>query len=146
MILHVQPVSHWCCECCFIVKDLYQSGLPFVPHGSWRFLLDWPVPRAMPCVAVLTSDCPFFDCVTLDIHDVRYKEYSKVNTASVDICQISFVHKWSSVNSSMMVISPSLAGCGIQYEFTATDELQVCKDSQIAVIQFGQRIAWLYRL
>jgi hypothetical protein len=45
----------------------------------------------------------------------------------------------------MMVISPILAGCGIESEFMATDALQACKDYQIAVIQFGQTIAWLYR-
>jgi hypothetical protein len=50
------------------------------------------------------------------------------------------------VNSSMMVISPILAGCGIQSEFMETDALQACKDSQIAVIQFVLRIAWMYQL
>jgi hypothetical protein len=49
------------------------------------------------------------------------------------------------VNSSMMVISPILAGCGIRSEFIAADALHACKDSQIAVIQFRQRIAWLYQ-
>jgi hypothetical protein len=31
-------------------------------------------------------------------------------------------------------------------EFMATVALQACKDSQISLIQFGQRIAWLYRV
>jgi hypothetical protein len=50
------------------------------------------------------------------------------------------------VNSSMIVVSPMLAGCGIQYEFMATDALHACNDSHIAVIQFKHRIAWIYCL
>jgi hypothetical protein len=50
------------------------------------------------------------------------------------------------VNSFMMVISSIRAGWGIQSEFMATVALQAYKDFQIAVIQFGQIIAWLYRV
>jgi hypothetical protein len=46
--------------------------------------------------------------------------------------------------SSIMVISPILSVCGIQSEFMAIDALHACKDSQIDVVKFGQRIAWLY--
>jgi hypothetical protein len=45
-----------------------------------------------------------------------------------------------------MVIYPIRADWGIQSKFMATVALQACKDSQIAVIQFGLRIAWLYQV
>jgi hypothetical protein len=46
----------------------------------------------------------------------------------------------------MMFISPIHAEWGIQSECMAAIALQACKYYQIAVIQFGQRIAWLYRV
>jgi hypothetical protein len=45
-----------------------------------------------------------------------------------------------------MVISPIRADWGIHSELMETVALQACNDSQIAVIQLGQRIAWLYRV
>jgi hypothetical protein len=47
--------------------------------------LHWPVPRAMLFIATFSVDCPLFDLVTLDVNDVRKKEYPKVDAASVNI-------------------------------------------------------------
>jgi hypothetical protein len=49
------------------------------------------------------------------------------------------------INASRIVASPILAGSGIQSELMTTDALHACNDCHISVIQFGLRMAWLYR-
>jgi hypothetical protein len=47
------------------------------------------------------------------------------------------------VSAPMIGMSPGLAGRGIHYESMDTDVLHACNDSHIAVIQLGQKMAWL---